>query len=106
MSGANLMPVTILEWRPMKRNSLLGFVTIQLGALKIKDVTINENTGRHWAGMPAKVMVDREGATLKTPEGKLRYAPILEWANKAAGDRFSESVIAALEAAHPGATTE
>lgn len=104
MSTTKPMPVTILDWRPMKRNSLLGFAKIQLGALKISDVTVNTNSGQIWAGLPARPMIDREGAVLRNDAGKTRYVPILEWDSKAAGDRFSESVVAALEAAFPGAT--
>lgn len=103
MSETKLMAVTILEWRPMKRNSLLGSVSLQLGALKIKDVTVNTNSGRIWAGMPAKPMVDRDGNAMRNEQGKIRYVPILEWDTKTAGDRFSASVVAALEVAHPGA---
>lgn len=106
MSAAKLMPVVILDWRPMRRNSLLGFAQIQLGALKIKDVTININTGRKWAGLPSKPMIDRDGNAMRNDQGKVRYVPLLEWDNKATGDRFSESVIAALEEKHPGATDE
>lgn len=104
MSETKLMAVTILEWRPMKRNSLLGFASIQLGALKIKDVTVNTNSGRLWAGLPSKPMVDRDGNAMRNDQGKIRYVPLLEWDSKAAGDRFSASVVAALEVAHPGAT--
>lgn len=106
MSASKPMPVTILDWRPMRRNSLLGFAQIQLGALKIKDVTININTGRKWAGLPAKPMMDRDGNALRNEQGKVKYVPLLEWDNKGAGDRFSESVIMALEEKHPGATDE
>lgn len=106
MSGSKLMPVVILEWRPMRRNSLLGFASVQLGALKIKDVTININTGRKWAGLPAKPMIDKEGNAMRNDQGKIRYVPILEWDTKGAGDRFSESVIVALEEKYPNATDE
>jgi len=106
MSETKLMPVMILDWRPMKRNSLLGFAKIQLGALKISDVTVNTNSGRLWAGLPSKPMIDRDGAAMRNDQGKIRYVPILEWDNKGTGDRFSDSVVSALEAAHPGATRE
>lgn len=105
MSAAKLMPVVILEWRALRKNSLLGFASIQLGALKIKDVTVNTSNGRLWAGLPSKPMIDRDGAVLRNEQGKIRYVPILEWDNKGTGDCFSESVVAALEESHPGATS-
>lgn len=106
MSGAKPMPVVILDWRPMRRNSLLGFASIQLGALKIKDVTVNIHTGRKWAGMPGKPMTDKEGNAMRNEQGKIRYVSLLEWDNKGTADRFSDSVIAALEEKFPGSTGE
>lgn len=106
MSTTKLMPVQILEWRALRKNSLLGFASIQLGALKIKDVTVNTSHGKLWAGLPSKPMIDRDGAAMRNEQGKVRYVPILEWDSKETGNRFSESVVAALEETHPGATTE
>lgn len=105
MSGSKPMPCTLIEWRPMKRNTLLGFAHVQLGALKIKDVTVNTSNGRTWANMPSKPMIDRDGQAMKNDQGKIKYVPLLEWANKETGDRFSEAVVAAIEAQHPGATS-
>jgi hypothetical protein len=103
MSDAKkLMPVEILDWRPVVKGSLLGFVKIKLGALEITDVTIMSSGGRKWAGMPAKPQIDRDG-NVKREGGKIAYAKILSWDSKVASDRFSDSVIAALEAGYPGA---
>jgi hypothetical protein len=104
MSVTKLMPVKILEWKPFRKNSLLGFVAIQLGALKIKDITVNLSNERRWCGLPAKPMIDNSGAAVRTDQGKIRYVPILEWETKGAHDRFSESVLAALEEAYPDST--
>ena len=106
MSAAKPMPVVILEWRPIKRNSLLGFVKLQLGALKISDVAINTSNGRTWANLPAKPQIDKEGICLRNEQGKIKYVPLIEWATREASDRFSESVIGALEERFPGSTAE
>jgi hypothetical protein len=100
------MKAICLAWKPMRRNTLLGFAKVQLGALIINDVTINTSNGRTWANMPSKPMVDREGAAVKTAEGKTRYIPLLEWASRESSDRFSEAVVAAVEEHTPGALTE
>lgn len=97
-----LMPVVILDWRPMTKGALLGFVKIKLGALEITDVTVMSSNGKKWAGMPAKPQIDKDG-TVKRDGGKIVYTKILSWDSKGASDRFSESVIAALEQEHPGA---
>lgn len=105
MSAQAPMPVVIHDWRPLKRNTLLGFVKLQIGALKISDVAINTSNGRTWANLPSKPQIDKEGICLRGENGKIKYIPLIEWATREASDRFSESVILALEDKFPGATT-
>lgn len=104
MSEQTSMPVTILSWRPLVRNTLRGFVSIRLGAsLKISDITVHRHeNGRRWASFPSKPVILPDGTAKRGDNGKALYVPILEWANKEAADRFSESVISALENEHPG----
>lgn len=97
------MKAACLAWKALRRNTLLGFAKVQLGALIINDVSINTSNGRTWANMPSKPMVDRDGNAMRGADGKMRYVPLLEWATKEAGDRFSEAVIAAVEEKEPGA---
>lgn len=104
MSGAKPMPCALLEWKPLRKNSLLGFAKIQLGALTIRDVSVNTSNGRTWANLPSKPMIDRDGNAMRDDTGKIRYVPLLEWATKESGNRFSEAVIAAVEEQYPGAT--
>ena len=66
--------VKILDWRPLKKNSLLGFAKVELpSGMVISDVTIL--TGEHgpWASPPSKPMIDRDGVAMKDAAGKLRY---------------------------------
>lgn len=102
---ANTMPVTLIAWRPMRKNTLLGFATVRLGrSLTIKDVGLHRSGDRAWAGMPAKPMLGQDGHAKMNETGKIQYVSILEWASKEASDRFSEAVFAAVEAEHEGAT--
>lgn len=103
MSEQKLMPVVLLEWRPMRRNSLLGFAKIQLGALKISDISLNTSNGRTWANLPSKPMLNRDGQAMRDDKGKIRYSPMLEWNSKDTADRFSASVIAAVQEQYPDA---
>ena len=97
------MPVTILEWKPLVRNTLRGFAKLQLGALTIQDCPVHDTQGRKWCGLPSKPMVDSDGTVKRDEGGKIKYVPLLQWATKAASDRFSDSVIAALQEKHPDA---
>jgi hypothetical protein len=96
------MRVILLEWRPLLRNSLRGFATVQVGGLKIHDVTLHEKNGSRWAGLPARpVVVNGQAAT--DDRGKVRYATVLEWQTKEQAERFSAGVMLAVEAAYPEA---
>lgn len=99
------MPIALLEWRPLKQNSLRGFATVRIGsALKVTDVTVHCSAGRRWASLPSKVQINKDGAALRDERGKMKYVPLLSWLDKATADRFSEGVIQAIEAQHPGDT--
>jgi hypothetical protein len=97
MSGAKPLPVVLLDWRPFPKGSLLGFAKVSVGALEITDVTVHLSGGRKWAGLPAKPQIDREGNVRRDAVGKIQYAKVIAWTNKETGDRFSESVVAAIE---------
>lgn len=89
----------------MNRNTLRGFATIRLGAaLKISDITVHRaENGKAWASFPSKPVLLSDGTVKKGDNGKTVYVPIMEWDSKASGDRFSVSVIAAVEREYPGA---
>lgn len=95
--------VVLLEWKPLRRNSLMGFATVQYGSLKISDVSVHCLSEKLWANLPSKPQV-KDGVVLTDAAGKAKYTPILEWRSREASDRFSEAVLEAIEAAHPGET--
>lgn len=100
------MPVSLLAWKSVKKNTLRGFATVRLGAaLSIKDVSVHVSHGKRWASLPSKPMIDGDGNTKKNEGGKVQYVPILEWLDRDTADRFSNGVIAAVEREHPGETS-
>jgi hypothetical protein len=99
------MPLALIEWKPLKKNTLRGFATVRYGSLKIRDITVHASGDRRWAGMPSKPIVGSDGVAQKSDDGKLKYVPVMEWASREAADKFSEEVIAAVERENPGATS-
>lgn len=97
------MRVALLEWRALERNTLRGFAVVQVGGLKIKDITVHEKNGTRWVGLPAKPVIGADGKAQTDDRGKIRYAQILEWATKDAAERFGAGVCRAVEAAYPDA---
>jgi hypothetical protein len=91
------LPVTLLSWRPMVKNSLLGFACVRLGkSLVIRDVAVMSSHGKYWASLPSKPMIDRDGVAMRDAAGRQRYSAFLEWTDRDASDRFSAAVIAAV----------
>jgi hypothetical protein len=95
----------LVEWRPLHRNSLRGFVVVELPmiGLTIADIAVCMAHGRPWASLPTKPMLNSDGAAMRDSTGKIRYSPILRWRDRALGDRWSDAVVALVRAAHPGA---
>ena len=99
------MAIICEKWTPRRSNTLLGFADVLLGQtrLKIYDCAIHEKGGRRWVSLPGRPMIDREGVVLRDENGKTKYARILEFDSREAGDEFSKSVVAAVLAHSPGA---
>lgn len=99
------LPVSLLAWKPLPRNSLRGFAKVRLGkSMIINDVAVHCSHGRRWAQLPAKPLVLSDGQVKRDQNGKMTYVPLVEWTDREASDRFSEAVISAVEREHPGAT--
>lgn len=101
------MPIALLAWKPIKKNTLRGFANVRLGAaLSIKDVAVHTKNGKRWASLPSKPMLGADGNAKRSDDGKVQYVPILEWLDREVADRFSAGVIAAVEREHPGGTAD
>lgn len=100
MSGAS-MPVTLLAFKPILKGNVVGVAEVTLGkALKISEVMVFASHGRQWANLPARQQIGRDDKVIRDDRGKVRYTQIIEWADTESRARFSDAVIAAIEAAH------
>ncbi len=98
--------VKILDWRPVRRNSLLGFARAELpSGMIVADVTILTGARGPWASPSSKAMIGSDGAALRDAAGKIRYVPIIEFATTEIRSRFSAAVVEAVSAAFPEAMT-
>lgn len=94
----------VLDWRPLRKNSLLGFAKVELpSGMVIADVTVLTGANGPWASPPSKPMIGSDGVVMKDASGKIRYSPIIEFTARDIRNRFSASVIEALREAHPEA---
>ncbi len=106
--SAGSIPVMLLEWRAVVKGGLRGFAKVRLGkSLTIHDVPVLVSHGKAWATMPSKPLVGADGVALRDTNGRQRYAPVLEWADRDSSNRFSAGVIEAIKRDHgPAALDE
>ena len=106
MSGSQ-MPVALLEWKAVRKNTLRGFAKVRLGrSMSIKDIATHVKNGRRWVQLPAKPIINQDGTAKKDDAGKILYVPVIEWTDREAADRFSQAVIEAIDREYPGDTDE
>jgi hypothetical protein len=100
--------MTLLSWKPLVKNSLRGFASVELPiGLKIFDVPVMISSGKAWAALPSKMQMLRDGQPRRdgNGNGKPLYTPILEWRDRDLADQFSEAVVALVDAAYPMPST-
>jgi hypothetical protein len=101
------MPIQILEFRPLRKRSLVGFAKVeQPPGMIITDVVILTGDRGPWASPPSKPMLGADGVVLKSDNGKIRYTPIIEFTSREVRNRWSAAVIEALRKSYPEAIGE
>jgi hypothetical protein len=93
----------LIEWRPTRQNTLIGFVTVRIEplGLVIRDVTVHRNGDSAWIGLPGKLQVDKDGRVLTDDQGKRKYTPVVEIPDREVRERLAAAVIALVKARDP-----
>jgi hypothetical protein len=83
----------VREWKPFEKNTLRGFLSIELpSGMILHGLTVHQKDDSRWVGLPAKEY---------TKNGERSWIPQVEFASKAARERFQACVLAAVDA-HAG----
>jgi hypothetical protein len=94
----------LLEIKPFRKNSLRGFVSVELGiGLQVHGATLQVAAGRPWIGMPSRPMMRDGQPIISEATSKPAYQPILSWRTKALADAFSNAVVKLILEQHPDA---
>ena len=91
------LALTCDDWKAFRKNTLLGFATIKIEALRltIKDIAVHEKSGRRWVQLPARPQI-KDNAVVKSTDGKVQYFPLLAFDSREVGDAFSAAVCTAI----------
>ncbi|NIV12306.1 MAG: hypothetical protein GWN62_13840 [Aliifodinibius sp.] len=85
--------IEIVQFRPIKRNTLRGFFDIRLTELtmEIRGLTLHEAlNGSHWIGMPSK-------SYTKTETGELSWQNVVDIYDREKKRKFDRAVLDALK---------
>lgn len=95
----NKLTVTCTSFKPLHRNTLVGFASIHIAELRltIHDVAVHQHEGgARWAQLPSKPILDRNGVAKRNAQGKIEYCRLFDFDSRAVSDAFSNAVINAL----------
>ncbi|MDA8249487.1 MAG: hypothetical protein M0Z28_09920 [Rhodospirillales bacterium] len=99
--------IVVSEWKPLRKGSLLGFVTVTMrSGLIFREVSVLASHDKVWASPASKPMIDRNGCVMKNAAGKIRYSPIVSFVDATIRERWSAAVVAAVRAAYPEAFSD
>lgn len=89
--------LTCTDFRPLRRNTLRGFATIQIAHLRttMREVAIHDRDGKTWAQPPSRPWT-KNGQLFIGNDGKTRYSPLFEFDSPAVRGAFSDAVIRAI----------
>lgn len=109
MSSAELASdghIRVVVWRPLRRNTLRGFATIEIGPWRLHDVPVHMLNERKWCTLPGKALLV-DGEVQRDERGRIRYGKVLDWTNaEKFQPRFRAAVLHALERDFPDALIE
>lgn len=88
-----------LEYKEMRKGSLIGFATLEMDSgLIIKDCTFCEGGGRQWVSPPGKPQIDKDGTVVRDDNGKQKYVNIIQFRTKEIQDNWSGQAVRAIAA--------
>jgi hypothetical protein len=95
--------MALLEWRPVRKNTLLGFGSIELpNGLQIDDIAVHVRGGKAWVSFPARPMLDADGRQVMR-DGRPQYISMMRWQSRDLADRFSAALVELVRNAYPDA---
>ena len=91
----------------MHKNSLKGFAKVQFGSgLIIAEIAVHHQGSRAWAQPPARPWIENDELVRDGERGRIRYQPLISFANHGVQSSWSRQVIRAVREGVPGELPE
>ena len=97
--------IRVRSWRRLRRGALCGFVdlTVLPLGLAIDACPIFRTATGAFAGLPTRPVIGGDGVQKIDANGRRSYESLASWTSRAAADRFSAQVVAAVLRLDPAA---
>jgi hypothetical protein len=87
----------VVAFKPLERGSLLGFVDLQMDSgLVLLGCTYHTANGKRWLNPPGRPQLDGDKKVI-FDGGKVAYAPVIEFVDKATRYKWSAQAVAAID---------
>jgi len=87
-----------VSFKSLERGSLLGFADLQMDSgLILLGCTFHESNGKRWCSPPGRPQLDGDKKPM-LENGKVIYAPVIDFADKSLRFKWSAQAVAAIDA--------
>jgi hypothetical protein len=87
----------VVAFKSLARGSLLGFVDLQMDSgLILLGCTYHESHGKRWVNPPGRPQLDADKKPI-VENGKLAYAPVVDFAEKSIRFKWSAQAVKAID---------
>jgi hypothetical protein len=94
-------PAKLLDWRPLAKNTLLGFAKVQFGSgIIISEISVHRAGTGIWASPPSRPWT-KGNQLLLDDTGRPKWQQLIEFSTPGVRSSWSQQVLAALRQAHP-----
>lgn len=92
----------LLKWQPLEKNTLIGVAKVQFtSGLIIAEIAVHRYGDRTWAQPPARALLDAAGNVMRDDRDRIKYQPLISFANHGVQSSWSRQVIQAIKEVHP-----